>query len=271
MSRLTFLLYLIGAGYIGYWLYYIIGEDMVLYSTRIVPGVIFLVLVFIFSPQINWFWWTRYTPSLAESQRKWLLKHSLFYSQLSDEDKRKFEDRVFLFEKSVHLEAKGLESAPQDFLSAISCQQVMMTFGLNRFLTQPFERFIVYRTHFHSPDNKERHASEINFEDNVIIFAGNQLLFSIRRPLEYFNTGIYELARVLMKTQSDILFPGLSENAIEILDSVANYTISQAEAQCNQKLEDRTALAIHHFFVFGDGMYRNYPELYQQIKKSLKL
>ncbi len=271
MSKLTLSLYLIGCGYIVYWLYYILGQDMVLYSMRIIPGIVFLVLVFIFSPQINWLWWKKYTPDLTNNQKNWLNEHSPFYTGLNASDKAKYEKRVFLFEKSVVLEAKGLESAPQDFLSAISSQQIMITMGLSNFLTEPFERFIVYRTHFHSPENMERHASEINFEDNVTILAGNQLLFSVKKPTEYFNIGIYELARILKKNQPQILFPSIAKDDIQNLNTVASYTIEQAENQCNQKLEDYTALAIHHFFTFNSEMNEMYPEMYRRIKISLGL
>lgn len=243
---------------------------MVLHTTMIVPGVIFLVLIFIFSPQINWFWWKRHTPKLTNNQKKWLVENIPFYNRLNDETKAEFEKRVFMFEKSIILEAKGLETPPQDFMSALSSQQVMLTIGLTDFLTEPFERFIVYRTHFHSPENTERHASEINFEDNVVILAGNQLLFSVKKPAEYFNVGLYELARILKQNQPQLVFPILSEDDIQALNLLASYTIEQAETQCNQKLNDETALAIHHFFVFGADMNELYPELFQKIKKSIR-
>lgn len=271
MSWLTRVLILIGGIYLTYWLYKIVYLDMVLSVYWLVPGVIFLVLVLVFAPQINYFFWKRYTPPLYPFEKEWIEKNNSFYRKLSTEEKVFFEKRVFLFQKSVAVEAKGLETLPRDFLSAISSQQVMLTFGMENYLTEPYEKYIIYRTHFPSPLNPDRHASESHDGDKVVIFAGNQLLFSILEPEKYFNVGVYELARILKRNMPHKVLPLLSNEEMTTLDDSAPYTRAEAARQCNQSLEDDFAYAVHHFFCFGDKMESVSQSAYIKIKTFLNL
>jgi hypothetical protein len=269
MSWLTRILYLLGLLYITYWGYYIYYEGFVLLAYKILPGVLLMMLVFVFSPQINWFWWKKYTPSLYSFEKVWLREHSPFYCSLREEEKIKFEKRVFLFQKSVIFEAKGLESVPRDFISAISSQQVMLTFRDKEYLTEPYERFIVYRTHFPSPVLQARHASEIHAGDGVVIFAGNQLLFSLKEREKYFNVGIYELAKIYKLNRKERPFPLLTEQNKELLDEISPYKRAAAELQCQQPLEDDFAYAIHHYFQFPERFRQKATVLYDSLTFSL--
>ncbi len=271
MSWLTRILYLLGALYLTYWLYYILYMDMILSVYYLVPGIIFLVMVFIFAPQINYFFWKRYTPQLYPFEKEWLEKHNPFYRKLNPEEKKKFGQRVFLFQKSIETEVKGLDTLPRDFLSSISCQQVMLTFGMDNYLTEPYERFIIYRTHFPSPMLPERHASESHDGDKVVIFAGNQLLFSIQEPDKFFSVGIYELTRILRRNLSNTVFPLISQDEMSLIDQAAPYTRQDASRQCNQSLDDDFAYAVHHFFYFGEQMKELSFSTYEKIRLFLKL
>lgn len=271
MSWLTRFLILIGAVYLTYWLYYIIYYDMILSVYRLVPGIIFIVLVLIFAPQINYFFWKKYTPPLYPFEKEWLEKYNHFYRNLSKQDKIAFGKRVFLFQKAIAVEVKGLETLPRDFLSAISSQQIMLTFGMENYLTEPYEKYIIYRTHFPSPLNPERHASESHDGDKVVIFAGNQLLFSIQEPEKYFNTGLYELVKILRSNMKTKVFPLLSKEEMSLIDRSSPYTRTDAARQCNQSLEDDFAYAVHHFFYFGDKMKMLSPLAYSRIKTFLNI
>jgi Mlc titration factor MtfA (ptsG expression regulator) len=269
MSWLTRILYLLGLMYLTYWAYYVYFEGFVLLAYKILPGVVLMMLVFVFSPQINWFWWKRFTPALYTFEKEWLMQHSAFYCQLDSPQKQKFEKRVFLFQKSVIFEVKGLESVPRDFISAISSQQVMLTFGEAQYLTEPFERFIIYRTHFPSPLMPTRHASEVHAGDGVVIFAGDQLLFSLKEREKFFNVGIYELAKIYQLQRKEKEFPLLNLEDKASLDSIAPYTREAAESQCQQPLEDDFAYAVHHFFQFPKEFQRKLPQLYCSLGVTL--
>ncbi|MCF6274826.1 MAG: F0F1 ATP synthase subunit A, partial [Robiginitomaculum sp.] len=63
----------------------------------VLPFVVLLVLSYMFSPQINWWWFQKHPPELPLESGLMLLKYFPFYRELSAKNKKRFGHRVAMY------------------------------------------------------------------------------------------------------------------------------------------------------------------------------
>lgn len=141
------------------------------FSILIIFASVMLVILFVFSPQIDWWWYSRRPPELDASFRQLLRQRYPFYMGLSPEDKLKFRQRVALFRLAKDFMPQGMEEVPEDVQWFAALSGVHLTFGWEEYLLPQYEKIIVYPHPFPSPQYPDRfHASEVFPEDGVVIF-----------------------------------------------------------------------------------------------------
>ncbi|MFN6064253.1 MAG: hypothetical protein ACK49K_13335, partial [Bacteroidota bacterium] len=64
-----------------------------LYSIWMLPPIILIAVIYVLSPQIDWFYYKKFTPGLDNIQKQILLTGCPFYVALSTEKKIVFEHR----------------------------------------------------------------------------------------------------------------------------------------------------------------------------------
>ena len=67
------------------------------FSIYIIVFVILLAIIYTFSPQINWWWYSRNPPEIDQHMRNLLIQHHSFYNELSLSDKKRFRNRMALY------------------------------------------------------------------------------------------------------------------------------------------------------------------------------
>ena len=67
------------------------------YAFYIIIPVIISAMIWVLSPQIDWWWYQRNPPQLDPAIVQLLERHNPYYQQLFFEDKKKFQLRVALF------------------------------------------------------------------------------------------------------------------------------------------------------------------------------
>ena len=250
---------------------YIAWEVRSSYAIYIVPFVIALAVIYVFSPQIDWWWFQHRPPELPAPLRHLVNTRFPFYQNLSADDKTRFRNRMALYMHANEFMPQAVESVPVDVKGVIAASVVQLTFGLDDYLLNKFEVIIVYPHPFPSPQFPEKwHASEIFEEDGVIMFSAEQLMAAFLQPDRFFNIGLYEYARVFRRCYPGVFFPVLGENGWESLQRISGFAKDFIEKWIGLPEPDAVAVAVAHFFVFPEKFKAVLPEVYEALTKIFK-
>jgi len=225
-------------------------------SVFIIPFVVALCLTYVFSPQIDWWWYQKHPPELPGSLGNLLLKYFPFYKNLSVDNKKRFRQRT-----AMYLEARGFyarrgggdTSVPIDLRTIISANVVMMTFGRKDFILKKFERIFIYLQAFPSPNYKFLHASELNEEDNCYLFSGEHIHLSFRQPEKYYNIVLHEYARAFQLSYPEFDYPTFEDT---IWSGQGKEAISKFTGMPEEQI-DPMGVSVNFFF--------NYPEKFKEL------
>lgn len=242
------------------------------YSVLIILFAVLLIVAFVFSPQIDWQWYSRYPPELDPAFRDLLRQKYPFYQSLTPEEKLKFRQRIVLFQMSKDFMPQGMENTPDDLKFCFALSAVHLTFGQEDYLLPKFEKIIIYPHAFPSPQYPERfHASEVFEEDGVVLFSAQHLLKGALEPRQYFPVGWYEMAKVMIISYPDWPWPELSEEIWGKLQNVSG--VSREAIQKYINLDDIKALpvSISYFLLDPEKFKRELPTLFQQLNGILKI
>ncbi len=166
-----------------------------------VPFIILLALGFVFKPELDWAYYTRYPVDLDGRITELLdVKQPRWYSQLSAPDRLALRQRTALTLMGLDFKPQGLgdDALPADVEALLAAQVARISIGLSPklIIPAPFENVVVYKHPFPSPQYpRVFHASELFAEDGVIMLSLHQALPATLDPQEYFNIALYEWAR----------------------------------------------------------------------------
>lgn len=167
------------------------------YSWMIILGVILVATNHVFSPQINWWWYTRHPLDLDPAMKTFLERFDLAYQQLGPVDKTRFRQRIALFKMGNEFMPQGWESVPEDIQVVISAAAVKVRFDEENLLFSNCEKIVVYPTAFPSPAHQQEwHSSEWFSEDGVVLFAADALMLGLMQPTKYLDLAVYEYCRI---------------------------------------------------------------------------
>ncbi|MBK7095703.1 MAG: hypothetical protein IPH57_11880 [Saprospiraceae bacterium] len=164
----------------------------------LIISVVLLVAIYTLQPHIDFLWYKKYPGRLSPKDQIFLEKFSKFYNELNDEQKDKFEKRVYVFtrSKSFKLIVQETVDMPQDFKIAIASCAVQLTFNLEEYLFRNFDFYFAYQHPFPSPGIQVLHSVETNFEDRTAIFDIEMLVNSFNPHNKLFNTGLYAFSGI---------------------------------------------------------------------------
>jgi hypothetical protein len=92
----------------------------------------------------------------------------------------------------------------QSFKVAAAYFPVLLSLHKKNYLLEPFERIIFYNHPFPSPQNQVLHHSEIDFEDNVLVFNKKMLGRTFGKERTVFSVALYEYSRVMITIYDDL-------------------------------------------------------------------
>ena len=132
------------------------------YAIYIPWPVVVLAVIYVLSPQINWWWYVRNPPELDGRMRQLFQQRYPFYHELSLENKKRFRERVALFKIGTEFMPQAMEEVPEDIKGFVAANAVRLTLGLPDYMFPSFEKVVIYPKPFPSPQYpKSFHASEI--------------------------------------------------------------------------------------------------------------
>ncbi len=234
------------------------------YAFWIMPSVVMSAVVYIFSPQLNWWWYSKHPPELSPGLRTLLERFGVFYNRLDEAGKLKFRQRVALFTMGADWEPMGWpeETIPPDVKTVIAAQAVMLSFNKDKFLFEQFEKVIVYPAPFSTPEYPFDHASELYLEDGCLLFSGRQVLSAFMQPLSWYNVALHEYARVYVLAYPKEQWPAFAEESIwEQLQEASGMPRAHVESVIGLAGAEVLPVAIHHYFMFPEAFKKVLPEV----------
>jgi hypothetical protein len=240
------------------------------YAPWIIPPVLAAALVYIFSPQINWWWYTRNPPELEPGLRALLERFSGFYRRLDPERQKRFRSRVALFRMGTDWMPMAWpeDVLPPDVQLAIAAQAVTVTLHREEFLFPKFEKVIVYPKPFPSPEYLFAHASELHARDGCLLFSAEQVMLGFTQPLLWYNVALHEYAKAYIHTYPDAPYPTLHDQggAWAQLETATGVPRSHIESVIGIAGVEPLPVAIHHYFTYPEQMGKGMPEVYRALR-----
>jgi len=238
------------------------------YAPYLVIPVVSLAVIYVFSPQVSWWWFKRHPPDVPDPLKPFI-GYSPYYNRLPEKLQLRFRQKVAMFMLGVDFKTPDDEGAvPGDIKAALAASVVPMILATETLLFEPFEQVVVYATPFPSPQYPTRlHLSEIYEEDGVALFSAEHLLKGFVKPEQYFPIGLYEYARIFLRLREkqNIPSPGPKESDWPSIEQIAGYSRARIAQWINLGDADieLPAVAIVHFFLFPERFRALLPELHR--------
>ncbi|MCC6410747.1 MAG: zinc-dependent peptidase [Saprospiraceae bacterium] len=240
------------------------------YAIWMTPFVVSAAVVYVFSPQINWWWFSKHPPELDEGQRRLLERFHGFYRRLTETDKKRFRERTAMFMLGTDWDPLAFpeDDMPADVQLGIAAQAVMIAFKKEEFLFHKFEKVIVYPFPFPTPEYPFNHASELYEADGCLLFSAEQVMLAYLQPAKWYNIAVHEYARAFAITYPDEAYPALDGPEVwDHLEKVSGIPRDRVEAVIGLTDVPVLAVAIHHFFAFPERFQELMPAEYAQLKQ----
>ncbi len=234
------------------------------YAPAIIPFAIGASIIWILSPQINWWWYNRHPPELPPALKTLLEQGSVFYRSLTAEEQLRFRQRVALFIMGTDWMPMGWpdEQVPLDVRLALAVPAVTLTWAEPSFLFEKFEKVVVYPRPFPSPEHDYLHASELYAHDGCLLFSAEQLMMSFLQPGTMYNIGLHEYAKAFVLTYPERPYPTLDATDIwERLEACSRMSRAHIESVIGMAGVDPLPVAIHHYFSFPRRFRTVLPEV----------
>lgn len=216
---------------------------------------------------------------LPKQSKLFLEKNIKFYGKLSDTYKSYYEHRLATFIRNYDfIERDGVKITPE-MKVLIASSYIKLTFGMRKYLTEIFNKIVIYPNVYYSLMTKQHHKGEFNPGLKTIIFSWEDFLLGDLITNDNINLGIHEFthaltfhglkandasARVFYKTFKEIISFFRDEKNKSNLEK-SNYF--REYGMTNQM--EFVAVIMEHFLESPKELQQQFPELYHKIVTML--
>lgn len=224
-----------------------------------------LMLIYLFSPQIDYWWLTKHPVELEDKIKNLLSNINPIYDKLSPEETVEFDNRLSLFVAAREYSGKGMESdnidVPHDIKMMISQIPVTLTMYKNKNSFKDWERVILYKHPFPSPRYKFLHTMETFAEDGVIILSLEHVERALMQKGEHYDVGWHAYAEAYMRANPREQFPDLPDNIWESIEKISPQDQRTILATLGFKEVDVMAILINLYFNYSDTFRSELPDI----------
>ncbi|MBR9921993.1 MAG: zinc-dependent peptidase [Bacteroidetes bacterium] len=251
---------------------YLTWEVSVSYSWYIIPCVIILAIIYILSPQVDWWWAKRNPPEVDKEVGALLHKHDVFYNKLSSEDKKYFRHRVALYLMSKEFMPQAFELVPEDIKAMVAASAIQVTFGQEDFLLEPIDKIVVYPEAFPSPQYpRNRHSSEIYAEDGVVMFSARHVAHGFMDSSLYYPTALHEFVHAFMIKHPALDYPDTPEDPWQHVEAISGFPKDKIIEWIGLPLVDVYWVLLTCFFSWPEKFNKQLPDMYASLTEVFKL
>lgn len=168
-----------------------------LYRIVMIVSVVIGAIIYILSPQIDFWWFNKNPPKIDPIfKSKWLV-FDPYYLSLNAQEASEFEKKIELFIEAKEWIPMQFEMVADEIKYLIAYSALKVARHSDNFLYKPYDRIIVYARAFVSPNMPEHfHHCESYEEDGVIIFSADSIIPVLRREANYFDPMKYIFCKI---------------------------------------------------------------------------
>lgn len=222
--------------------------------------------------------WHLFPRSIPAVQRDILSQNFSFYNRLTPSKKRYFEHRINKFIDKYEFIGHEIEIT-DEILVLISGTYVMLTFGMRSYLSDLFQKILIYPTAYYSTLNEVYHKGEFNPRMKTVVFSWEDFLSGHGVATDNLNLGLHEFTHVLH-------FHCLRKRGVnaaifqdEYAAILAIYKTPHLIQQINDKAYFRLyayenqfefiSVLLEHFFETPNDFMNIHPQLYSHVKRMI--
>lgn len=224
------------------------------YSKYVIVPVILLGMIYVLSPQLDWWWYKRFPPDVPGPIRAMLEERFEPYQRFSGVEKDQFRQKTAMFRMNVEFKGPAFDDKiAEDIQFIVAANAVLLTRRKDSFLLPTFKVAVIYPGPFPSPQYPmDFHASELFQEDGVLIFSAQHLIKGFFEPRHYYNVGLHEWARVFILSYPEGPWPAGADADWERLARVSGFQKDALFKYVNRPDLELIPAAIVHYFHFPD-------------------
>ncbi|HAY71582.1 MAG TPA: hypothetical protein DCX89_06800 [Saprospirales bacterium] len=255
----------------GIILYFLFFEDKESYYLYLFAPVIILVIIYTYSPKINFWWHKKHPPKLDPKLKLLVEQSSLFYNKLDEKQKQKYLDRlsIFIHHKSFSLMRKEKEELPIDVRTLFSINGITLTFHKEEYFFDKYDYFIAYGHPFPSPRIRFLHSVETDHEDGTVVFNLRMLFDSMIRKTGHFNIGLFAFTDLYKNTFPDTNFPELTiDQSIRLaVKDISGVQYEKLLEDIGYEPEDLHLILVPLYFEHPDSFQLILPAVFSSYQK----
>lgn len=236
------------------------------YSFYMIIPITVLVLLYLFKPQIDYWWHTKYPIKFDPELGEFLARNNKFYASLKGEEKTKFENRLNLYMEARDFKAIGAQEQrdiPYDLRALISSIPIELTMDKKDFLIGDMDRIFIYKHPFPTPGMQFLHTIETHVEDGVIIMALDVFEAAEKTPKEYYNVVWYGFIDAYLKIFKDDVSEIEAFANFENIQNISDFTESHILRISGLKAIDPLVVLCSLYFLRREDMKDKSPETYK--------
>lgn len=229
----------------------------------IAPFLLILSFVWVFSPQINWWWYSKNPPPLEIEVAQAILQYTPFTKRLSKEGLFHFYNRVALTRLATDWTSKELpdEVIPPDMQTAVAIQSVICTWTQKDFIQKDFEKVILMPGPFLSPEQPSFHSAECYLPENCILLNATSVMTAFLQPETHFNVALYLYSEVTLEKHPEIILPSnLCQAFLSKMNAISGWNDDSIKNALGLEDFNHKAVLLSHYYLFYDNFKQALPE-----------
>jgi len=221
-----------------------------------------LILIYLFQPQIDYWWLSKRPFAVDENVLKLVSKTNENYNKLNEGEKAEFEKRLILYVNGRSFLAKGMENdteVPYDIKYMIAQIPISLSLKERDFLIKAFDRVVLYKHAFPSPGYRFLHTVETHAEDGVILFSLEHAEAAFFNPTHFYNVAWHAFAEAYIKARPKIDFPIIENEDWQKVENISGFQQEQIINTVGYKEFDLLVTVIVCYFVNRERFVELWP------------
>ncbi|UOB16807.1 zinc-dependent peptidase [Abyssalbus ytuae] len=216
---------------------------------------------------------------LTHTQINILQNNIDFYRNLDTVNKNFFNHRVAAFINTYHFIGREGLTVTEEMKIILAGTYVMITFGIRNYLIDTLDKIIIYPKEYYSLLNKNYHKGEYNVGLKTVVLSWEDVKKGIEKKEDNLNLAIHEFTHALnihglkSRDHSAVIF---YDTYLEILKYIEKPDIENKLNESNFFREyaktnrlEFFAVILEHFFESPESFQKEFPQLYNLVKKML--
>lgn len=227
-------------------------DDYFTHSIWMIPPCLLLATIYMFSPQIDYWWWNFRKYGIEDQIKTLIEKYNPEYKSLNDEETAKFDRRLYLFMEGKDFVAKGTEDkeVPHDVKAIISQVAIQMTLGQGPKVFEDIERIVMYKHPFTTPRIPFLHSVETYQEHGMMIISLEHMEHAMEHGNKVYNIVWHAFAELYVHKKEKTLDNAIPTLDWDTLEKIAGYDEKYILGIIGTPDVNPRAVAIHHYFLY---------------------